>query len=283
MQVIHAQLHNGSYPNCRKLAEQLEVSTKTMQRDIDFMRDQLGMPIAYDRVRQGYYYTAPVASLPPFEVSSGELIALFVAQKALREYEGTVYEQPLTAAFRRLTEQWEDKISFSWSALDDRISFHKVGTSEADLQTFEEVSQAVLQSRELTFEYRKLESRAYEARRLQPYHLGSIEHQWYAIGFDVERGQLRTFALTRMRGARMGRERFTVPGDFSIEKHLGEAFGVFAGGKNRHAVRLRFNGAAAQLVAERQWHPSQKIIALDEGGIELRMELCSLRESSGGC
>jgi predicted DNA-binding transcriptional regulator YafY len=81
-----------------------------------------------------------------------------------------------------------------------------------------------------------------------------------------------------MRAARITRERFSIPADFSIEKHLGEAFGVFAGGKNRHPVRLRFSGAAAQLVTERQWHPSQKIIALGEDAIELRMELCSLRE-----
>lgn len=278
MAVIHAQLHDGSYPNCRKLAEQLEVSTKTMQRDIDFMRDQLGLPIEYDRVRQGYYYTAPVSSLPPFEVSSGELIALFVAQMALRYYEGTIYEKPLTAAFRRLTEQWQDKISFSWSDLNERLSFHKVGTTEADLQTFEEISQAVLLNRELTFEYRKLGSRAHEPRRLQPYHLGSIEHQWYVIGFDLDREQLRTFALTRIRGARMSRERFSIPADFSIEKHLDLSFGVFAGGKNRYLVRLRFAGAAAQLVAERQWHPSQKIKVLGEDSIELSLELCSLRE-----
>lgn len=278
MAVIHAQLHGRAYPNCRKLAEQLEVSTKTMQRDLDFMRDQLALPIAYDRVQQGYYYTAPVSSLPPFEVSSGELIALFIAQKAFRELKGSVYEKPLKAAFHRLTEQWQDKISFSWSDLDERVSFHKVGTSEADLQTFEEISQAVLHSRELAFEYRKLESRTYEARRLQPYHLGSIEHQWYVIGFDLDRGQLRTFALTRIRKAQVGRARFTIPADFSIEKHLDQAFGVFAGGKNRYTVRLRFAGAAAQLVAERQWHASQKIKALGEEAVELSLELCSLRE-----
>ena len=47
---LHQQLQAGSFPNCRKLADELEVSTKTIQRDIDFMRDQLGMPIEYDRL-----------------------------------------------------------------------------------------------------------------------------------------------------------------------------------------------------------------------------------------
>src|SRR6476660_8007892 len=64
MMRIHAQLKAGEYPNCRKLAEELEVSTKTIQRDIDFMRDQLGLPIEYDQLHFGFIYTRPVPSFP---------------------------------------------------------------------------------------------------------------------------------------------------------------------------------------------------------------------------
>jgi len=42
---LHEKLRAGAFPNCRKLADELEVSTKTIQRDIDFMRDRLGLPI----------------------------------------------------------------------------------------------------------------------------------------------------------------------------------------------------------------------------------------------
>ena len=48
---IHQALQAGGYPNCRRLAEELEVAGKTIQRDIDFMRDQLGLPIEYDSGR----------------------------------------------------------------------------------------------------------------------------------------------------------------------------------------------------------------------------------------
>jgi proteasome accessory factor B len=278
MALLHRQLQSGEYPNCRKLAEELEVASKTIQRDIEFMRDQLGLPIQYDRARLGFYYTAPVTAFPTMEVSAGELVALFVAQKALRQFHGTVFEKSLAAAFRRLEQQWEDKISFDWADLDDAISFHKIGTTTADLRAFEQISQAVLQNRELVFEYRKLEGAVFEHRRLQPYHLGSIEHQWYVIGHDLDRRQLRTFALTRMRRPRMTKGTFRRPDDFSIQAHLKESFGVFAGGRNRHTVRLRFAGAAARLVAERQWHPSQAVKPLPGDALELSFQLCSLRE-----
>ena len=41
---LHQRLIAGDFPNCRKLSDELEVSAKTIQRDIDFMRDRLGHP-----------------------------------------------------------------------------------------------------------------------------------------------------------------------------------------------------------------------------------------------
>ena len=37
---IHERLKEGGYPNCQALSDDLEVSSKTVQRDIDFMRER---------------------------------------------------------------------------------------------------------------------------------------------------------------------------------------------------------------------------------------------------
>src|SRR4029077_2266893 len=89
MMRMHQRLKAGRYPNCRKLADELEVSAKTVQRDIDFMRYRLGLPIEYDQLHFGFYYTEPVASFPNVEISEGELVALYIGQKALAQYKGT--------------------------------------------------------------------------------------------------------------------------------------------------------------------------------------------------
>ncbi len=83
MMRMHQRLKAGRYPNCRKLAEELEVSSKTVQRDIDFMRYRLGLPIEYDQLHFGFYYTEPVSSFPNIEISEGELVALYIGRKAL--------------------------------------------------------------------------------------------------------------------------------------------------------------------------------------------------------
>src|SRR6184192_4204690 len=123
MMRMHHRLKAGRYPNCRKLADELEVSSKTVQRDIDFMRDRLGLPIQYDQLHFGFYYTEPVTNFPSIEVSEGEVVALFVAHKALGQYKGTSFEKPLTAAFRKITDGLQDTIRFQWGAVNDAISF----------------------------------------------------------------------------------------------------------------------------------------------------------------
>jgi predicted DNA-binding transcriptional regulator YafY len=241
------------------------------------MRDQLGLPIEYDQLKFGFYYTEPVTSFPTIEVSEGEVVALLVAQKALEQYCGTPFEKPLRTAFQKITEGLQEKIQFNWADIGSSISFRGIGSSLADLELFEKLSRAVLEQHEVEFKYRKLDSKRYERRQIQPYHLGCIENQWYLFGMDLVRRQIRTFALPRMRSLRDTGHKFQRPPDFSLRDHLSDSFGVFKG-KARHRIRIRFEGMAARLVSERQWHPSQKIRYLGEEKVELSMLLGSLEE-----
>ena len=93
-------------------------------------------------------------------------------------------------------------------SVDSAISFRGIGTSVADLELFETVSRAVLDSHELDFEYKKLGGSRHETRCVHPYHLGCVENQWYLFGFDLVRQQLRTFALLRLRKVRDARTGF---------------------------------------------------------------------------
>ena len=66
MSKLHTELKAGRFPNCKKLAALLETSPKTIQRDIDFMRDRLGLPIDYDERQWGYFYYAKPECGPAF-------------------------------------------------------------------------------------------------------------------------------------------------------------------------------------------------------------------------
>jgi proteasome accessory factor B len=277
MMRLHAALKAKRFPNCQKIAAELEVSAKTIQRDIDFMRYRLGLPIDYHPQEFGFYYSEPVTGFPNIEVSEGEITALLVAQKALAQYKGTPFERPLHSAFRKLTDGLKDRVSFSWHDLEDAISFRSAGASVADLEMFETVSKGVLRCVEVEFEYRKLKSSGYELRRVRPYHLGCLENQWYLFAEDLERRQLRTFALPRMRKVKLTAKGFRRPADFSIAQILSGSFGVYSSGKKQR-IQIQFDAFAARLVAERKWHESQRVRERADGSILLDLELGGLEE-----
>jgi len=280
---IHTWVKAGRYPNCQWLAAELEMTPKTLQRDINFMRDELNLPLVYDDQRHGYYYDKPVGDFPLLQLSRRELVTLFLARQALGTVRGTRLEQELAQTFERLTAGLRDEVSFSWSELDAAFSVRATGIVEADARLFGALSDAILQGRVVAFGYRKLGREVDEARRVRPYHLGQVDHGWYLFGFDLDRGAVRTFALPRISGLEINAELFERPTDFNLRNHLGGSFGVWNypevdGGDQE--VRVVFRGYAARVVAERRWHPSQEITpqAGVEGTIELRLRLRGLEE-----
>src|SRR6185503_5026894 len=97
---IHRAIQTGKYPNATALAGELEVSTKSIYRDIEFMRDRLELPLEFEVAQNGFHYTQEVGSFPTLQITEGELFALLVAEKALQQYRGTTFEKPLLSAFK---------------------------------------------------------------------------------------------------------------------------------------------------------------------------------------
>ncbi len=56
IQWLHKKLTMKSYPNAQRLAERFGISHRQAQRDFDYLRRELGAPIAYDNSRKGFYY-----------------------------------------------------------------------------------------------------------------------------------------------------------------------------------------------------------------------------------
>ena len=59
IQWLHEELIRNTYPNAARLAERFHISRRQAQRDIDFLKKQLGAPIEYDGRVMGYHYVKP--------------------------------------------------------------------------------------------------------------------------------------------------------------------------------------------------------------------------------
>src|SRR5881409_1645395 len=168
---IHRAIQAGEYPNATVLAGELEVSTKSIHRDIEFMRDRLQLPVEFDRARNGFHYTQEVGSFPTLQISEGELFALLVAEKALQQYRGTTFEKPLLSAFKKMAASLPDTVSLNLSEWEQTISFRTSAESIIHLEIFDQLAKATAQRQQIEVSYRKPGQRKTERRIVDPYHL----------------------------------------------------------------------------------------------------------------
>jgi proteasome accessory factor B len=112
--------------------------------------------------------------------------------------------------------------------------------------------------------------------RLDPYRLQYHQGGLYLIALDHAREDIRTFAVERIRSAAVTRSRFTPPPAATLDELQSTAFQLIHG--EPQLVRIRFSPEQAPYIAERQWHHSQKIENLPNGGVILSLRVASLWE-----
>jgi predicted DNA-binding transcriptional regulator YafY len=274
---IHQAIQGGEHPNATRLATELEVSSKSIHRDLEFMRDRLELPLEYDAARRGYVYTEEVSGFPTLQMTEGELFALLVAEKAVRQYRGTNFERPLVSAFRKLAASLPDTVSIHLEDWGETISFRTSAEPQLDLERFDVLARATARRQQVRLTYRKPARRETEERTVDPYHLANINGEWFLFGYCHLRRDIRTFVPARILGVELTGRRFARPARFSIERRLRDSFGVITGPGN-HDVVVRFEEWVADYIREKRWHPSQVLRELEDGGVELRMRLSSLTE-----
>ncbi|MGC9942465.1 MAG: WYL domain-containing transcriptional regulator [Verrucomicrobiota bacterium] len=273
---IHQALQAGNYPNASKLARDVEVSTKTIHRDIEFMRDRLNLPVEFAPGRNGYFYDGEVSGFPTMQITEGEIFALVVAEKALQQYRGTSFEKPLLSAIKKMEQSLPDTISLNFADIEQTISFRTRAEPILDLKIFDTLAKAVAQRQQLELHYRK-PGQAIERRLVDPYHLANINGEWYLFAFDHARKDIRNFVPARIQSVKPTGETFARTEKFSLEKRLRDSFGVHSG-EGQFEVVIRFTPRAADFIREKKWHPSQKLRDLKDGGAELTLKLSSLAE-----
>lgn len=273
---IHQALQTGGYPNATALAREIEVATKTIHRDVEFMRDRLNLPVEFDARRNGYFYNGEVSAFPTLQITEGEIVALVVAEKALQQYRGTSFEKPLLSAVKKLEQALPETISLNLADIERTISFRTRAEPVLNLEIFDALARAVSQRKQLELFYRKPGQPA-EKRLVDPYHLANINGEWYLFAYDHARKDLRTFVPARIQSLKPSGRTFERTQKFSLERRLRDSFGVHAG-EGKFEVRIQFTPRAADYIREKKWHPSQALRDLPDGGVELRMQLSSLAE-----
>lgn len=275
---LHDRIRAGTYPNARQLSAELEVHERTIYRDLDFLRDEFHAPLEFCRRRNGFYYREPTYSLPMFELTEGELLAVLLAERLLQQYRSAPFVGDLAAAFRKLTAALPDRVTIHLEHLAEAYAVHGPTVSAQEQATFVQLVRAAQEGRQVELTYWTASRDEVARRRVDPYQLLSVGGDWYLVGYCHLREDVRMFAPGRIRSLRGTGERFDRPADFRLDTYLDGSFRSVRGEGPPVQVRLRFRPAAARYVAEKTWHPSQKLRRNKDGSVELSLRVNHLLE-----
>jgi proteasome accessory factor C len=261
------------------LTAKLECSKSTLHRTINALKDYLNAPVIFDASADGYRYAKETQGeayeLPGMWFTPGELQALAVMQRLLKDAGGGLLEEHLGPLARRLHELTKhQRLNLGEAA--SRLRFPSIAARPAG-RAFDAVASATLQRKKVWIEYHARSDDKRSERTISPQRITHYRETWYLDAWDEVRNALRSFSVDRILRATVLDERaFDVP-DEELDEHFASAYGIF-GGKADKIATLRFTPERARWVADEKWHPQQVGEWLPDGRYELRIPYQNSRE-----
>ena len=261
------------------LTDELECVKRTVYRDLDALM-LAGFPVLSEK-RDGrvFYRFLDGFRMGGSPFTPDEILALAFGEDLLRTLEGTVFHESIRSALAKIRAGLSPQLAAYLERL--RESFRVLPGPHKSYSRFRDtirvLNDAVLARRTVRIRYRTGSSGAVRRRDLDPYRVWYRSGALYAIGHDHRSGELRTFAIDRIREIEATERSFEVPASFDFDAMLASAFGVITD-PDTQRVRVRFEPGWAAWVAERTWHPSQRVEPRPGGALELCMDVAGLAE-----
>ncbi|MFD4276175.1 transcriptional regulator [Streptomyces cyaneofuscatus] len=238
-----------------ELAERLDVSPRTVRRDIDRLRE-LGYPVEASRGSLGGYRLVAGAAMPPLVLDDEEAVAIAVGLRAGAGHAIEGVDEASVRALAKLEQVLPSRLRHRVSALQNAtVPLTRGDGATIDPQTLTTLASAATGQEALRFSYRSGDG-TQTKRQVEPYRLVSTGRRWYLVAYDLLRADWRTFRVDRVSepfatGARFAARPLPMEGG---EGGAGDAARYFARSMAGRQPELRLDvrfRAPAEFVAAR--------------------------------
>lgn len=191
-----------------ELAEHLEVSARTLRRDIERLRE-LGYPVDATPGVAGGYRLAAGAHMPPLLLDDDEAVAIAVGLRAAAGASVAGIEDTSLRALAKLEQVLPNRLQRRVNAVHSNVLSLRWNTSgpTIDSKALAVLALACRDREQVRFEYQRRDGD--ETRRLvEPHQLVSAGRRWYLVAWDVKRDDWRTFRVDRLRAPQLAGTRF---------------------------------------------------------------------------
>ncbi|WP_275889742.1 YafY family protein [Glycomyces sp. YM15] len=251
-----------------ELAERLEITERTVRRDVDRLRD-LGYRVDATPGKHGGYRLATGAHLPPLVLDDGEAVALAVGLRYAAEAAIVGMEETSLRALTKIEQLLPHRLRRRVSTLHSNVASIRREADDdiIDPEALSVLAAACRDREEVRFDYRRHDGD--NSRRLvEPHQLVTAGRRWYLVAWDQQRRDWRTFRLDRLREPQPAGGHFTsrqIPG--------GDAASFLAGSLGSiprlYEAEIAVNAAFAELESALRW--------VDHTPIEMEADACRVQ------
>jgi predicted DNA-binding transcriptional regulator YafY len=274
---FHGKVKSRTYPNAGRLADRFEISCRTAQRDIEFMRDRLRAPLTYSCEQKGYLYTDRSFELPGLWLTEENVVAMALAVRLATAVPNERMKRGLSSFFDDLLGG-SGKRRLCSADIAELISVKNVEYSKISSPHFPAITDALLKGNSLEVTYHSPHKNETTVRTILPLHLLLYMGSWHVIAYCAMKKGLRDFMVSRILSANLAADRLNLPRHIpSVKEYVRKNFGIMQG-KKGVPVKLRFAPAVAAWVTEQVWHPAQKTAFGRDGSLVLTFPVADFRE-----
>lgn len=188
------------------LRERLEVSDRTLRRDIDDLRE-LGYGIEATRGRHGGYRLGAGAAVPPLTLTADESVAIAVGLRAAATSVVTGIEEASARALAKLEQSLSPATRRHITEVEHSMVPLATRRDDVDITVVTTIATAIAERRRMQVEYTRHDG-AEVRRTLEPHRIVHTAERWYLVARDTERDAWRTLRVDRMRRPLILREGF---------------------------------------------------------------------------
>ncbi len=193
-----------------ELADRLEVSVRTLRRDVDRLRE-LGYPVQAQRGVDGGYQLAAGAAMPPLVLDDDEAVAIALGLQAAAHGAVAGIAEASVSALAKIVQVMPPRLRRRVDALRAATTSTPwrpgATSSEVDPAALTTVAQACRDTVRLRFAYTAANGERTE-REVEPLRLVALGRRWYLVAYDLGRHDWRSFRLDRLERPVAGDVRF---------------------------------------------------------------------------
>ena len=266
-----------SYPSVERLMTELEVSRRTILRDIDELKIYYNAPIEYDRINKGYYYSDNTYFVKNMMLTESEVFAVTGILPLMERYNNTPLKNTINKVYETLSQMLPNQVEVQSSFTND-VEFIADPIPVIQEEVFNAVFKATKLHKIMKYDYRSISSTEYKPHELYPYKIYNQKGDWYILGYSPKHQKFATFTLARMKNIELGDD-FKPDPDYKKKVHIDPNFGIWNNESKPQKIELLFDKSINTYILERTWHKNQKCRQNSDGTVSLSFESNQLQET----